>query len=74
MALTRFVLAALIAFSSSAEARGSRGYSYHTSRPYYGGGHHTASHGGYYVGGSGSSHRGGHYRNALSSNHYGRHK
>jgi hypothetical protein len=42
--------------------------------PYYGGGHHTSSHGGHYSGASGSSHRGGHYKNAKTHNHYGRHK
>jgi len=43
-------------------------------RPYYGGGHHTTSHGGHYAGGSGSSHRGGHYRNPATHNRYGIHK
>ncbi len=44
-------------------------------RVYYGGGHHTASHGGHYGGAySGSSHKGGHYKNVRTSNHYGRHK
>ena len=43
-------------------------------RRYYGGGHHTYSHGGHYVGGHGSSHKGGHYRNSSSYNHYGIHK
>lgn len=42
--------------------------------PYYGGGHHTTSHGGYYSGGHGSSHRGGHYVNRRTYNTYGRHK
>jgi len=42
--------------------------------PYYGGGHHTTSHGGYYSGGSGSTHRGGHYVNSHTYNTYGRHK
>jgi hypothetical protein len=48
--------------------------SYSTARPYYGGGHHTTSHGGHYVGGVGSSHQGGHYVNSHTGNHYGRHK
>ncbi len=42
--------------------------------PYYGGGHHTSSHGGHYSGGHGSSHKGGHYRNSRTYNTYGRHK
>lgn len=46
-----------------------------SARVYYGGGHHTVSHGGHYYGGSqGSSHRGGHYINPRTGNHYGRHK
>jgi hypothetical protein len=44
------------------------------SRPYYGGGHHTSSHGGRYAGGTGSSHKGGTYKNARTGNQYGRHK
>jgi hypothetical protein len=42
-------------------------------RPYYGGGHHTSSHGGSY-GTAGSSHRGGHYTSQAGSHRYGRHK
>jgi hypothetical protein len=48
--------------------------SHYSSRIYYGGGHHTTSHGGYYKGGQGSSHKGGHYKNPKTNNHYGRHK
>ncbi|MDE2599065.1 MAG: hypothetical protein KGL40_05530 [Rhodocyclaceae bacterium] len=44
------------------------------SRPHYGGGSHSASHGGHYSGGSGSSHRGGSYKNTKSANRYGTHK
>lgn len=45
------------------------------SRPHYGGGHHTSSHGGHYSGGSGgSSHKGGHYINTKTGNRYGTHK
>lgn len=45
------------------------------TRTYYGGGHHTSSHGGHYSGAyRGSSHKGGHYRNARTSHHYGRHR
>ncbi len=50
-------------------------FSYSQKRhPYYGGGHHTKSHGGHYSGGSGSSHRGGHYVNSKTASTYGRHK
>lgn len=45
------------------------------SRTYYGGGHHTVSHGGHFSGArAGASHKGGHYRNARTGNHYGRHR
>jgi hypothetical protein len=50
MKLLVLTLSAILALSVPAKAR----YS-------YGGGHHSASHGGTYYGGSGSSHRGGHY-------------
>ena len=44
-------------------------------RPHYGGGHHTASHGGHYSSASrGSSHKGGHYRNARTGHQYGHHR
>jgi hypothetical protein len=52
-------------------------YARHThsgSRPYYGGGHHTTSHGGHYPGETNSHHKGGHYQNPRSNNRYGRHK
>jgi len=42
-------------------------------RPYYGGGHHTASHGGSYPGSVNSHHKGGHYVNPSSDNRYGIH-
>jgi hypothetical protein len=45
----------------------------HSPRPYYGGGHHTSSHGGSYDTSS-SSHRGGHYTSQAGSHRYGRHK
>lgn len=81
-------LVGLLSFTSPGFARGhgGGGHSYHSSfhvssshtstisRTYYGGGHHTASHGGLYVGGHGSSHKGGHYVNPKTGNHYGRHK
>lgn len=44
------------------------------ARPYYGGGHHTTSHGGSYKGGKGSSHKDGKYRNEKTGNQYGKHK
>jgi hypothetical protein len=56
--------------SSSSRSSGVR-----ASRPHYGGGSHTESHGGRYVGGSGvSSHKGGHYKNERTNNQYGTHK
>lgn len=44
------------------------------SGPYYGGGHHTKSHGGTYSGSTNSHHKGGHYRNPRTNNKYGHHK
>jgi hypothetical protein len=44
------------------------------SRPYYGGGHHTASHGGSYSGETNAHHNHGHYRNWKSANRYGVHQ
>lgn len=46
----------------------------HSSRPYYGGGKHTESHGGHYQGEQNSHHKGGHYKNPNSNNRYGKHK
>src|SRR5207302_8158600 len=60
-----------------------RGHSSHTrgqrvsssaSRPYYGGGHHTKSHGGKYQGSVNSHHKRGHYNNPRTDNRYGKHK
>jgi hypothetical protein len=63
-------LVAALALSTAADARG-----HSSGRTYYGGGHHTSSHGGSYSGGSGgSSHRGGHYNSPRGGHHYGRHK
>jgi len=45
-----------------------------TRHPYYGGGHHTKSHGGYYSGSTNFHNRHGHYRNYRTMNTYGRHK
>jgi hypothetical protein len=58
----------LFCFSASAH------HTSHASRPYYGGGHHTTSHGGRYQGETNVHHKGGHYRNPKSNNQYGRHK
>jgi hypothetical protein len=44
------------------------------SRPYYGGGKHTTSHGGQYPGATNSHHRNGHYQNWRTANRYGVHK
>jgi hypothetical protein len=44
------------------------------SRPYYGGGKHTTSHGGQYPGETNSHHRDGHYSNWQTGNRYGIHK
>lgn len=62
---------ALSVFAMQAQARGHSGGG---SRPSYGGGKHTSSHGGSYQGGSGSAHHGGHYKNGNTGNQYGRHK
>ncbi len=43
-------------------------------RPYYGGGHHTTSHGGKYYGATNAHHRNGHYNNWRSDNRYGVHQ
>ena len=69
-----FVILAMticMAFASSlAEAKGGSG----GSRPNYGGGKHSSSHGGNYQGGKGSSHKGGEYKNNRSGDRYGKHK
>jgi uncharacterized membrane protein len=55
--------------------RNTSGYSRtYATRPYYGGGHHTASHGGHYPGETNVHHKGGHYSNPKTSNRYGVHK
>ena len=77
LAVLLFILYALTpsaGFAQRGHYSHSHSYSSHpSSRPYYGGGHHTRSHGGSY-GVSGSSHRGGHYTSHSGSHHYGRHK
>ena len=62
--------AVLIAgLSNAADARGFR-----SGRHYYGGGHHTSSHGGRFISGRGSSHKGGHYSHPTHGRRYGRHR
>jgi hypothetical protein len=79
MKLHRIIASCLLSFALfgipvvAQHSRSSAAHTATTSRPYYGGGHHTESHGGSY-GVSGSSHRGGHYRSTTGSHHYGRHK
>ncbi len=43
-------------------------------RPYYGGGHHTKSHGGKYPGSMNAHHKNGHYQNWRTGNSYGVHQ
>lgn len=50
------------------------GQRHSSTRPNYGGGKHTTSHGGHYQGEQNSHHRGGHYKNPRTANHYGKHK
>jgi hypothetical protein len=57
--------------SSAARSSSSRS----TGRPYYGGGKHTASHGGSYPGSVSASHKYGHYRSPVTGTRtYGKHK
>ena len=74
----QIILAAMLIVGPAWGSRGSRPSSSHprvnSSRPYYGGGHHTTSHGGNYVGERNSQHKGGHYVNPRSHNQYGVHK
>jgi hypothetical protein len=71
------LLASLLPLSSLAKVyhgslavHGSR-----SSRPYYGGGKHTASHGGQYPGSTNQHHKNGHYRNPRTgADQYGKHK
>ncbi len=70
-ALAVFLLSlAFLTTSFDLGARNSKG----SSRPYYGGGKHTQSHGGHYSQGRGSSHKGGTYKNPRSGDQYGKHK
>lgn len=58
---------AVLAYLPGAYAKGG-------GRVAYGGGKHTASHGGNYAGGQGSSHQGGSYKNGQTSDRYGTHQ
>jgi hypothetical protein len=44
-----------------------------SSRPNYGGGKHTESHGGHYQGEQNSHHKGGRYKNPKTADQYGKH-
>jgi hypothetical protein len=63
-----FALCSLVAFGSVEAQHQS------ASRPNYGGGKHTKSHGGHYQGQQNAHHRGGHYKNPKTNDQYGRHK
>ncbi len=63
-----FAICSLLAFGS-VEAQ-----HHSNSRPNYGGGKHSKSHGGHYQGQQNSHHKGGHYKNPRTSDQYGRHK
>ena len=45
-----------------------------TTRPYYGGGHHTKPHGGKYRGSTNAHHKNGHYQNWRTGDSYGVHQ
>jgi hypothetical protein len=66
--LALFVVALLLVGPVYAQHRSS------SSRPYYGEGKHTTSHGGHYQGEKNSHHKGGHYKNPKTNNNYGKHK
>jgi hypothetical protein len=89
MKFARFVILGLLAFlvPLSGNAKGTyvpRGThsshsssknSSHASRPYYGGGKHTKSHGGQYPGSTNQHHKNGHYRSPVTGqDQYGKHK
>jgi hypothetical protein len=80
-ALLCSLLALPAAFATTHRIYSPRPSAHHTtahspsaSRPYYGGGHHTTSHGGSYPGETNANHKNGHYRNWKSANRYGAHK
>jgi hypothetical protein len=68
--LALLALTFAFSFADPAFARGKKG----GGGPFYGGGHHSGSHGGTYKGASGSSHTGGKYINPKTGNQYGKHK
>jgi hypothetical protein len=69
----RFLAVLVLSFILMAPAFGQR-HSSKGSRPYYGGGRHSKSHGGTYPRSTNSHHKGGHYRNPRTNNRYGHHK
>lgn len=78
--MRRLVALAFVLFALPAHAQkgkhssGSHSSRASASRPHYGGGTHTESHGGTFKGGEGSSHKKGHYVNPKTQNQYGTHK
>ena len=70
--LTLFLGALLLVNPAYAQHKSSSRAS--SSRPYYGGGKHTASHGGHFQGETNANHKGGHYKNPKSNNQYGKHQ
>jgi len=74
------ILLLLVTLPALAERHGIYSYHSHTrkaapTRPYYGGGKHTESHGGTYRGSyAGSTHKNGHYTSPNGTRRYGRHK
>jgi len=70
--LLALLLCSLLLVGSAFAQRGPSPKS--SSHPYYGGGKHTASHGGHYQGEKNSHHKGGHYKNPKTNNNYGKHK
>jgi hypothetical protein len=82
IALFCFLLSLPAAFAATHETRIPRSYTAHhstahsssASRPLYGGGHHTKSHGGTYRGSINGHHKKGHYQNWRTGNSYGVHK
>ena len=89
MKFTKFVILVLLAFLvqlngnakgtyASRSTHSSHSLSTHNSpatRPSYGGGKHTESHGGQYPGSTNSNHKNGHYRSPVTGqDQYGKHK
>jgi hypothetical protein len=89
MKFMRFVLLGLLVFlvplngytkgayvsRSTHSSHSTRTNSSHSSRPYYGGGKHTESHGGQFPGSTNEHHKNGHYRSPVTGqDQYGKHK